>query len=293
MTPRSWLFIPGDSEKKLNKVGDSNADAFILDLEDAVAPARKPVARAMIADFLANPPFGAKAQYWVRINPLDSGMALDDLLAAASGALSGVMVPKVDGPADVLRLSHYLDMLEAQNGLESGTIGILPVATETPSAPFRLGDYAAARLERLRGLTWGAEDLSAALGASTNLDASGAWASTYLLARSLCLMGAHAAGVQAIETLYVDFRDPEGLRRSTAAARAEGFGGRIAIHPAQVDIINECFTPSPEEIAFAERVVQAFGAQPGTGTLALDGKMLDIPHLKQARNILAVAPLQV
>ncbi len=289
--PRSWLFIPGDSQKKLAKTEESSADAFILDLEDAVTPERKPIAREMVAEFLAvrtNPP---NAQYWVRINPLDSGLALTDLVAIASGALAGVMIPKVDGPDDVRRLSHYLDLLETQHALPTGSVGILPVATETPLAPFRLGDYAGAGLERLRGLTWGAEDLSTALGASSNLDASGEWATTYKIVRSLCLMGARAANVPAIETLFVDFRDPDGLRATTAAARAEGFYGRIAIHPAQVDIINECFTPTAEEIAFAQRVVDAFEAEPGVGTLALDGKMLDIPHLKQARNTLASAGL--
>ncbi len=289
---RSFLFIPGDSEKKLGKADGCGADALILDLEDSVAPSNKPMARAMVRDFLAARPRGGRAsQLWVRINPLDTDMALGDLAAVVDGAPDGIMLPKANGPKDVRALSHYLDALEVRVGVESGSIRVLPVATETAAAPFHLGGYAAAGLTRLAGITWGAEDLSAAIGASTNLDESGGWALTYRMVRSLTLLAAHASGVQAIDTLYVDFKDEEGLRASSRAARAEGFSGRIAIHPAQVAGINESFTPSEAEIAHARRIVAAFAAASGAGTVGLDGKMLDIPHLKQARGVLAQAGL--
>lgn len=288
MNLRSLLFIPGDSEKKLGKADVSAADALILDLEDAVAPANKPLARRLVPDFLSERPRGARtSQLWVRVNPFDTGLTLEDLVAIIAGAPDGLMLPKVDGPADVLRLSFYLDALEAHAGIEIGSTLILPVATETAISPFRLGDYAAARLDRLLGLTWGAEDLAAAVGASTNLDPAGGWALTYRTVRTLTLLGAHAAGVQAIDTLYVDFRDEEGLRAASRASRAEGFTGRIAIHPAQVDAINDSYMPSSEEVAHAHRVIAAFDAQPGVGTVGLDGKMIDIPHLKQAQGLLA------
>ena len=287
---RSMLFIPGDSEKKLAKVAECGADAVILDLEDAVAPENKAKARALVADFLKQTPRGKRpTQYWVRVNPFDTGLTLDDLAAIGPGAPDGIFQPKTDGPEDVRRLSHYLDMIEAANGIEPGSIRILPVATETPKAPFTLGDFASAGLERLSGLTWGAEDLSTAVGASTNLDETGQWAFTYKMVRSLCLVAAHASGVQALDTLYVNFRDDEGLRASCRAARAEGFTGRIAIHPAQVAGIHESFTPSKEEIDHAQRILDAFAANPGAGTVGLDGKMIDIPHKKQAERVLAQA----
>jgi len=290
MTQRSWLFSPGDSERKLARALASGADAVILDLEDSVAPAAKVAARAIVRDFLAQHPKAERGtQLWVRINSLDSGLALLDIAAIIGSVPDGVMLPKADGPPDVQKLSHYLDALEAASGLAAGTVKILPVATETASAPFHLGLYAEAGLSRLHGLTWGAEDLAAALGASTNLDETGAWSLTYRIVRSLTLLAAHAAGVQAIDTLYVDFHDEAGLSASCRAARAEGFTGRIAIHPGKVPIINAAFMPGEDEIAFARRVVAAFDAAPGTGTFGLDGKMLDIPHLKQARRILVAA----
>lgn len=289
MMLRSFLFIPADSEKKLGKADATGADAIILDLEDSVAPARKPLAREMLPAFLAERPRDRRSsQLWVRINPIDGPDALDDLAAILPGAPDGIMLPKADGPQDVLRLSYYLDALETASGIPLGSTRILPVATETAIAPFRLDDYAGMSLPRLLGLTWGAEDLSSAVGASTNLDASGEWAFTYRMVRSQTLLAAHAAEVQAIETLFVDFRDPEGLAASCRAARAEGFSGRIAIHPAQVDIINECFLPSTEEAELARRIVAAFEAEPDVGTVGIDGKMYDIPHLKQARHTLAL-----
>jgi citrate lyase subunit beta/citryl-CoA lyase len=241
----------------------------------------------MVRAFLdARPPGERRAALWVRVNPLAVG-AMEDLAAIAGGAPDGIMLPKIDGPDCVRRLGHGLDALEAREGLAPGSIRILPVATETAVAPFNLGRFATAGLSRLAGLTWGAEDLSTALGASTNLDGSGQWALTFRLVRSLTLMAAKAAGVQAIETLYVDFRDPRGLRASCRAAAQEGFTGRIAIHPAQVGPINDGFMPGDAEVAHARRVIEAFATQGDAGTIGLDGRMLDIPHLKQARALLA------
>jgi citrate lyase subunit beta/citryl-CoA lyase len=282
---RSMLFIPADSEKKLAKGDEAGADALILDLEDSVVPANKARAVQMVAAFLRDRPVSARrGQVWVRINPLESGLALGDLAGFVGGGPDGIMLPKAEGPGDVRTLSCYLDALEVQAGLALGGIGIIPVATETAGAAFRLGEYATAGLSRLTALTWGAEDLATALGASTNRDVSGGWAFTYRMVRSMTLMAAH---VGALETLYADFRDEAGLRAACREARAEGFTGRLAIHPAQVGPINECFRPSADEVAHAERVIAAFAQAPGAGTVGLDGTMLDIPHLKQAQAVLA------
>jgi citrate lyase subunit beta/citryl-CoA lyase len=288
---RSLLFIPGDSDKKLSKVAGCGADAVILDLEDAVAPANKLGAREKVADFLRafDRSAGGAPELWVRINPLDSGLAESDLAAIIPARPDGIVQPKPDGPEDVARVSSLLDHMELAHGVPPGSIGIIPVATETAIAPFRLGEYAGAGLKRLRGLTWGAEDLAAALGATGNRGADGEWLFTYRLVRSLTLMAAHAAGVPAIETLHADYRDEAGLLATSRQARAEGFSGRLAIHPAQVGPINEGFTPGAEEVAFARRVVAAFAAEPNAGTVGIDGKMFDIPHLKSARRTLAAA----
>ena len=283
---RSFLFIPGDSEKKLGKADACGADAVILDLEDSVAPENKAAARRLVADFLAERPRGERRlQYWVRINPLDSGMSEEDVAATVAGEPDGIVHPKVEGPACVAELSRILGRAEPA-GLATP---ILPIVTETPIAPFRLGEFAGAQLERLYGMTWGAEDLAAALGGSGNRDADGNWLPTFQMVRSLTLLAAHAAGVLAIDTLHADFRDEDGLRRSSRQARAEGFSGRLAIHPAQVPVINEAFTPGEDEIAFARRIVAAFDDNPGVGTVGIDGKMVDLPHLKAARRTLALA----
>ncbi len=288
VTPlRSLLFIPADSERKLGHADRSGADALILDLEDSVAPDHKARARGLAAAFLRDRPKATRtSQIWVRINALDSPLTPADLAAVVGALPDGVMLPKAGGPQDVAKLSRQLDTLEAQTGIGAGSIRIVPVATETAAAPFKLGEYATAGLERLSGLTWGSEDLSTALGASTNLDASGEWAFTYKLVRSLTLLAARAAGVQPIDTLYSDFRNEAGLRAASRASRAEGFTGRLAIHPAQVAAINESYLPSSEDIEHARRVIAAFAAAPGAGTVGLDGKMLDIPHLKQAEALL-------
>jgi citrate lyase subunit beta / citryl-CoA lyase len=287
---RSMLFIPGDSEKKLSKVDGCGADAVILDLEDSVAPENKSRARQMIPAFMMERPRATRAtQIWVRVNPFDTGLTLEDLAAIVPAAPDGIIQPKTNDPECLRRMSYYLDALEVAHGIAPGSIKIIAVATETAIAPFHLGAFATAGLDRLAGLTWGAEDLAAALGASTNLDANGEWDFTFKMARSLTLLAAHAAGVPALETLYVDFRDDDGLRATCRAARGEGFSGRLAIHPAQVAGINESFMPSAEEIAHAQRVKDVFAANPGVGTVGIDGKMVDIPHLKQAERVLAQA----
>lgn len=286
MTLRSFLFVPGDSEKKLAKGAGSGADALILDLEDSVAPSRKALARDMVREYLAAPRMGG-SELWVRMNPLADG-GLDDLVGVVRAAPDGIVVPKADGPADLVRISAFLDALERRDGVAK-PIRLLPVATETPKAPFGLAHYHDTPLPRLFGLTWGAEDLSTAVGASTNRDPSGQWAFTYRMVRSQCLLAAKACGVAAIETLYADFRDDAGLRADCAEASREGFTGRIAIHPDQVAGINEAFSPSQSEIDHARRVVDAFSASPGIGVVGLDGKMLDIPHLRQAEQVLARA----
>lgn len=286
---QSFLFVPGDSEKKLGQGADSGADALILDLEDSVAPDRKLIAREMVAEYLGAATAGPAL--WVRINPLAEG-GLDDLAAVVRGGPAGLMIPKADHPEELIRIGHMLDALERRDGV-TRPVALLPVATETPRAPFALGAYAERPVPRLAGLTWGAEDLSTALGARTNRAPDGAWALTYRLVRSLCLMAAKAAGVPAIETLYADFRDEAGLTADCEQAAREGFSGRIAIRPAQVAAINAAFTPSEAELAHARRVVAAFAAAPGLGVVGLDGRMLDIPHLKQARAVLAQAGIAV
>lgn len=288
MPLRSLLFVPGDSERKQAKAASVGADALILDLEDSVEVSRLPIAREMVREFLTAHS-GDSAELWVRINPLDSGHALHDLAAVVCAAPAGILVPKVSGPFEISQLDSYLSALEAREGLAPGCIDIIPVATETPQAVFTLGEYKGCST-RLRGLTWGAEDLAAAIGAASNKDDTGEYDFTYRMARSFCLLGAHAAGVAAIDTLWVNFRDPEGLKKDANRARRAGFSGKIAIHPDQVQVINEAFTPTAEELARAQRIIDAFAASPGAGTLQLDGEMLDRPHLKQAQRILANMP---
>lgn len=282
------LFVPGDSERKLSRGAGSGADALILDLEDSVAPDRTALARDLVRDYLLAHPGRDRQQVWVRINPLSTDKALPDLAAVVRGAPDGVVLPKAEGGGDVARLDQFLSALEHRDGLAPGAIRIIPVATETAKAVFTLGSYAGCS-PRLHGMTWGAEDLSAALGASTNKTPAGEYAPVYELARSLCLAGAAAADAQPIDTLFPDFRDPEGLARDSRLSRQQGFTGRLAIHPDQVAPINAAYTPDEAELAHARRVVDAFAAAPGTGVVGLDGKMLDMPHLKQARRLLEMA----
>ena len=283
MIARSWLFVPGDSERKLAKAAASAADALIVDLEDSVAATNLPAARALSASFLAH---GAGPQLWVRVNALSSGLALADLAAIVPAAPYGIVLPKAESAADVAVLGHYLSALEVAAGRAEGATKIMAIATETPAALFTLGSYAAAG-PRLAGLTWGAEDLAAALGAAGNRMEDGGHEFTFRLARSLCLAGAAAADVAPIDTVFTDFRDTAGLEREARAARRAGFVGKLAIHPDQVEPINRAFTPDAAELAHAARVVAAFAASPGAGVVAIDGKMIDMPHLKQANRLLA------
>jgi citrate lyase subunit beta / citryl-CoA lyase len=287
MRMRSLLFVPGDSERKFAKAREAGADVLILDLEDAVAPSRKSDARAMVADLLDE----REARPWkfyVRINPLDTGLTLEDLAAVVKPGLDGVLVPKANGAADLLKIAHYCDALEAAWGIAKNSVALAVVATETPAAMFQLGSYRA-DTPRLSAITWGAEDLAAAIGATGNKEGDGSWTEPYRQARSLCLYAAAQAGVSPIDTLYADFRDADGLARDCRRARRDGFTGRIAIHPDQVPIINDCFSPSADEIAEARKIVDAFAAQPDAGTLGIDGKMYDIPHLKAAQRTLAAS----
>jgi citrate lyase subunit beta / citryl-CoA lyase len=287
MTIRSMLFVPADSERKLEKAQKSQADVLILDLEDAVAPARKPHARQAAAEYILAQAGTLSSKLYVRINPLDSGLALDDLASVVVTGLAGIMLPKTYSAADVVRLGYYLDALEAGAGIAPGSVRVVPVATETAPAMLTMGSFAG-DVPRLAGITWGAEDLSTAIGAISNREEDGQLSPLYQLANSLCLCAAASAGVPAIDTLYADFRDAKGLAVSCAQSRRRGFKGRIAIHPDQVDVINEAFTPSEKEREHAQRIVDAFAASPDAGTLSIDGVMYDIPHLKQARQTLGL-----
>lgn len=275
MKLRSLLFVPGDRPDRMQKAFAAGADALILDLEDSVAAERKAEARRHVADFLRG--VGGN-QIWVRVNPLDSAENERDLEAVLGERPHGILLPKAEGGHSVDELARRL----TKHG--NATAQILAIATETPAAIFGLGSYGGAK--RLAGLTWGAEDLPAAIGAATSREEDGSFTAPYEIARSLCLFGAAAAGVAPIETVYPDFKDMDGLAAYASRARRDGFTGMMAIHPAQVPVINEAFTPSEAEIAHAQAVVAAFDAEPGAGALSLDGKMIDRPHLVQARRIL-------
>lgn len=280
---RSFLFVPADSARKMAKALDAGADALILDLEDSVSAEAKPDARVLAAEWLAG-----KMDVWVRINPIDTDDAEADLEAVMPAAPAGIMLPKPRSAADVKQLAARLDRLEAQHGIASGSTRIVALCTERPEALFTLHGYIGAT-PRLAGLSWGAEDLSAAVGARANRDTAGNWLPQFELARSLCLFAAAAAGVAAIDTVFTNFRDQAGLARYAANARRDGFSGMLAIHPAQVETINAAFTPGPDEIRQARRIVAAFENAPGAGTIGLDGRMIDRPHLLQAQRLLEQA----
>lgn len=286
---RSLLFAPGDSDRKIEKALASAADALILDLEDAVTPENRPAARTLVRQTLDQQGAANPNRLWVRINPVATEDCLPDLAAVVGTGLAGVMVPKPDSAADIAQVSFYLDALEAKAGLPNGSIKILSVMTETAKAFLNADSYGKVANPRLAGVLWGAEDLSAALGAAANTDSSGELSFTYRVARSFCLAAAAAAECQPIDTVYTDFKNPEGLAENCRAARREGFLGKIAIHPNQVDIINTAFTPSAEELDQARAVIQAFADNPGKGTVGLNGKMLDRPHLVQAQRVLSMA----
>jgi citrate lyase subunit beta/citryl-CoA lyase len=275
--PRSWLFVPADSERKIARALDSDADAIIFDLEDSVAPAMKPVARDVLKSLRKR---SGGPQWWVRINPLGSEFIRDDLELIGIADIHGIVLPKAESGADVTELAH-----------RTGNIPIHAIVTETAASLFGLLSYHQPN-SPLAAMSWGAEDLSAALGASSKYGSGGELAFTYQLARSLCLAGAVAAGVQPVDGVFADFRDQVGLKDEAEAARREGFTGKLAIHPAQVPVINAAFTPSADDIAHAESIVAAFEAQPDAGVLSVGGRMVDRPHLVQARRVLERAVRQ-
>jgi citrate lyase subunit beta/citryl-CoA lyase len=286
VTMRSLLFVPGDDAAKLAKALASDADALIVDLEDSVSEARKAMARAAAAAFVAEARRRAtRPRLYVRVNPLASGLTAADLDAVIPAAPDGVVLPKCLGGADVQRLGANLAVREAEHGLIDGSTRIVAIATESARALFGFASYRGAS-GRLEGLAWGGEDLSADLGAETNRLPDGAYAAPYALARTLTLVGAVAAEARPIDAVFTNFRDLDDLRAEALAARRDGFVAKMAIHPAQVPVINEVFSVSPEAIARARAIVAAFEAAPGAGVVALDGEMLDLPHLKRAKRLL-------
>ncbi|WP_374284921.1 CoA ester lyase [Novosphingobium sp.] len=292
MAVRSWLFVPGDSEKKLSKVAASGADMVIVDLEDSVTYDNKPRAREMAREWLSahrQQVTERRMGRWVRINALDSRMWRDDLLAVLPGAPDGIMLPKSAGPESVQQLGAELYELEQRSGVPANSTKILPLVSETAAAAITIPSYLGAPLPRLAGLTWGAEDLSAAIGASRKRDKDGQWTDAFRFARTQTLLTAHARGIMAIDTLHADFADEKGLKRAAEESRADGFAGMLAIHPAQVPIINAAFTPSEEELAEARAIVAAFSANPSAGALQIDRRMIDRPHLMLAQRLLGIA----
>jgi citrate lyase subunit beta/citryl-CoA lyase len=286
---RSLLFVPADSPKKLDKAMTSGADALIVDLEDSVAIDAKTRARDGAAAFLKEAGTQRHRPYlMVRVNSLQTGLTDADLDAVIAAKPDAVMLPKAEGGGSIAHLDAKLAVREATGGLPDGTVKIVAIATESAAALFQAGTYGGASA-RLTALTWGAEDLSADLGAETNRDAAGGYLDPYRLARALCLAGAAAAQVPAIDTVFIDFRDDTGFRRDCEESRRDGFVGKMAIHPAQVPVINELFTPTPQALAQAQAIVDAFAANPGAGVVGLRGVMVDRPHLARAQRLLARA----
>ena len=280
---RSLLFVPGDSERKLEKGFASGADAVIVDLEDSVAAASKQAARRIAAEFIGARRHAATLVY-VRVNDLSTGLTDDDLAAIVGSRPDGIMLPKSDSGADVQHLSLKLRVIEAENGFPDGGIGIIPIITESGAGVLAGGSYHGAG-ERLKGLTWGAEDLSAAVGAHATRDADGNYTDVFRFARAVTLLAASAADVAAIDTVFVNFRDSEALRTECLAAERDGFTAKMAIHPAQVPVINEAFTPSAEALEHAVSVIEAFAAAGNPGVVGLGGQMYDRPHLRRAERL--------
>jgi citrate lyase subunit beta/citryl-CoA lyase len=282
---RSLLFVPADSPKKLDKALAGEADALLIDLEDSVALPSKPEARRLAAEALRRAGRSGPRLY-VRVNPLDSGLIDDDLDAVMPAGPDGIMLPKASGGMDVQHLAAKLAVREAEAGLPDGHTRIITIASETAHALFQMGTYRGSS-HRLEALTWGAEDLSADLGAETNVDEHGRYTEPYRFARTLTLLSAAAAQVSPIDSIHPQFRDEEGLARACAEARRDGFTGKMAIHPAQVPVINAAFTPTPEAVAKARAIVEAFAANPGVGVVGIDGDMIDRPHLIRAQRLLS------
>jgi len=286
---RSLLFIPGDSPRKLDKGLTSGADVLLLDLEDSIGPDGKAAARETTVAFLREAqPAVQRPRLYVRVNGIGTGLIDADLDAVLAGKPDGIMLPKAEGGASIVHLDAKLTAREPIHGMTNGATTILALTTETAKAMFLAGTYAGAS-PRVAGLTWGAEDLSAELGAEANRDTGGNFLDPYRLARTLCLVGAAAAQVLALDTVYIDFRNDTGLRRECEAARRDGFSGKLAIHPAQVPIINEVFTPTEAALAHAQAVVEAFAAAGGAGVVGIGGVMYDRPHLAKAKQLLARA----
>ncbi len=286
---RSLLFVPGDSDKKQAKALACGADVLILDLEDSVAPARKPAAREMTRTWITTAKVQTKRpMLYVRMNALTTPYWQDDLSGVMPAAPDGIMLPKPRSGADVELLAMHLAALEQTFGIAEGTTRILPIATEVPLSVLQMPSYVGAS-PRLSALTWGAEDLATEIGASTNRRSDGTFTSPFQLARDLTLFTACAAGVPPLDTVFVNFRDAAGLRREAEAAARDGFTGKLAIHPDQVPVINAAFTPSADDIARARAIKKLFDDNPGSGALSMDGQMIDIPHLKQAERLLARA----
>jgi citrate lyase subunit beta/citryl-CoA lyase len=284
---RSFLLVPADGGKKLDKAMASGADALIVDLEDSIAPERKAQARPLATAFLKETIGQAsRPRLIVRVNSIATGLIDDDLDAVIPARPDAILLPKAEGGAAVMHADAKISTREAIAGLDDGAVKIIALATETAQALFLAGTYRGSSA-RLTGLTWGAEDLSAELGAEANRDANGNFLDPYRLARVLCLAGAANAQVPAIDTVYVDFRNDAGLRRECEEARRDGFSAKMAIHPAQVAIINDVFTPKPDAIARAQAIVAAFAAAPGAGTIGIGGVMYDRPHLARAQRLLA------
>jgi citrate lyase subunit beta/citryl-CoA lyase len=284
---RSYLFVPGDSARKLDKGIQAGADAIIADLEDSVAPSAKEKARQVTAEFLrAARSQAERPRVFVRVNGLATGLTDADLNGVMPAAPDGIVLPKAVGGVDVSHLGAKLAVREAEFGLDDGITAIVAIATETARSLFALGTFCDAS-HRLKGMTWGGEDLSVEVGAQTNRLEDGSYTDPYRLARSLTLFGAAAAGVDPIDAVYTNFRDEAGLAAECRAARRDGFAAKMAIHPAQVAVINETFAPSPEMLAHARAVVEAFAREPGAGVVGLDGEMLDRPHLARAERLLA------
>lgn len=279
---RSLLFVPADSSKKIEKGLTTAADGLILDLEDSVALSQKPIAREIAAAALQQP---RSKRLYVRVNALDTGLTQIDLEAVIAFKPDGIMLPKSVNGRDIARMDAKITALEAIHNLEEGMIKLLPVATETAEALFNLQTYKNSS-SRLMGMTWGAEDLSADIGAQTNRGEDGRHTEPFRLARNLLLMGAVTAGVMPIDTVYPQFKNEDGLKLECEEALRDGFVGKMAIHPAQVDIINMIFTPSPQAVAHAQEIVDAFGANPEAGVIALKGEMFDMPHLRRAKLLL-------
>jgi citrate lyase subunit beta/citryl-CoA lyase len=283
---RSLLFVPGDSSRKLEKALQAGADALILDLEDSVALSEKEAARRTTAAFLAEARRAAeRPRLFVRVNALSTGLTDADLDGVMGSAPDGIMLPKAVGGPDVAHLGAKLAVREAEHGLDDGGTRIVAIATETAASLFALGGFAGAS-RRLAGLAWGAEDLSADIGAEANRDEAGLFTEPFRLARNLMMFAAAAAEVDAIDTVFTNFRDQDGLARECREAQRDGFVAKLAIHPGQVPVINEAFTPAPETVARAQAIVDAFAQNPGAGVVGLEGEMIDQPHLKRSERLL-------